>query len=39
VRNRYVHLDLDPEESARTNAYLTVSMTMPAGMVNLQNNL
>jgi hypothetical protein len=32
VRNKYTHLDLDPEKSARTNVYLTVSMTMQAGM-------
>jgi hypothetical protein len=32
VCNRYARLDRDPEESARTNAYLTVSMTMRAGM-------
>jgi len=31
VCNRYAHLDRDPEKSARTYAYLTVSMTMQAG--------
>lgn len=30
--NRYVRLDPDPDESARIYAYLTVSMTMGAGM-------
>lgn len=29
---RYVRLDRDPDESARIYAYLTVSMTMEAGM-------
>lgn len=29
---RYVRLDRDPDESARIDAYLTVTMTMGAGM-------
>jgi len=33
VYKRYVRLDLDPDESARMDAYLTVSMTMEAGSV------
>jgi len=32
MRKRYAHLDLDPEKSARIDAYLTVRMTIQAGM-------
>ena len=32
MRKRYAHLDLDPEKSARIYAYLTVRMTIRAGI-------